>query len=104
MRDGPGCTDNLVYLGSGKIMGNLEPYDVEFTATLNVKTQQPELSRTFGRNGKGITRRLMQERGSVGGVDATTTRTMETMRFTLGQMNFIRATLVTSVGHFGATP
>lgn len=41
MWDEPDCTGELVFLDGGKIMGYLNPYDVEFTATLDTRTQEP---------------------------------------------------------------
>ena len=41
MCDEPDYTGELVFLGGGKIMGYLNPYDVEFTATLDTRTQEP---------------------------------------------------------------
>ena len=41
MWDEPDCTGELVFLGGGKIMGYLNPYAVEFTATLDTRIQEP---------------------------------------------------------------
>lgn len=90
------CKGEMVFLGGGKIMGFLDPYDVEFTVTLDVKTKEPVRTVEDNRKEwKGTTRKLTQERGAAVGVNATmttttttmTTTTMKTMRETLARMN-----------------
>ena len=82
------CTGELVFLADGKIIGDSDPCDVRFTASLDAKTTEPTRTvKDIWKKWERYNERLTQKRSSVVGVDATTTRTMQTAREILARMN-----------------